>query len=108
MHPVLVYRPARPERKPQEGELRVRVARTGPAPTPVAVLAVHDLRLVRMQFQPDLGHPGPQSVQDCLGLLQRPAVDHRIVGIPLERTARELQAHPHVERMMQEQIRQYG
>lgn len=49
--------------------------------TSVAVLAVHDLRLVGIQPQPDLNHP----VLDCpaheLRLAFADAVHHRVVGV---------------------------
>ncbi|MGW0212537.1 hypothetical protein ACWDZ8_45130 [Streptomyces sp. NPDC003233] len=35
-------------------------------------------------------------------------MQHRVVRVTLESDGRELPAHPHVERVVQEQIRQHG
>lgn len=43
---------------------------------------VHDLRLVRMQLQPQPGQDLPRRVQSHLRLVSRPAQDHEVVGIP--------------------------
>jgi hypothetical protein len=75
---------------------------------PVAVLAVHDLGLVRVQLQPDLTQPLLQRSQHLACLRPGDAVDHRIVGVALERNRRELPSQPQVERVVHEQVRQNG
>ena len=68
-----------PVHEPEERERRVLMRAA-----PVAVLAVHDLGLVRMQLQADLGHPLMQRGQDLAGLVLTDAVDHRVICVPLE------------------------
>ena len=75
---------------------------------PLPVLAVHDLGLRRVQFQPDARQPLRQRVPDLPGLPLGRAVHHRVVGIALELHGRELALQPRIERVVQEQVRQYG
>lgn len=90
------------ERVAQERERRAREG----AP-PVVVLAVHDLRLVRVQHETDLFHACCQRGEDFLGTLAARAVHDRVVGVPFELDIVELSDQPHVERVMQEQIRDH-
>ena len=61
---------------------------------PSAVLAVHNPRLVGMQFQPDLSEPTTDRLPHLAGLAFGHAVDHRIVCEPLELDARIFPGHP--------------
>src|SRR5947208_4487663 len=73
---------------------------------PVHILAVDNLRLLWMQHQlagrKAVGNRAPQ----CPRLLGAVAVTNGIVRIPLERDMRKASPHPHVERVVQEQVRQ--
>jgi hypothetical protein len=72
------------------------------------VLAVHDLRLVGVQFESNgpepLGEVGQQMPCLTLGC----AMDDRIIRIALERTARILPDQPLVERVVHEEVGQHG
>ena len=73
----------------------------------LAVLAVHDPGLVRVQTQPaTLGQPDPDHVADPLRLLLSFAVDHHVVAVALEPDAGIFPGHPSVERVVHEQVRQ--
>ena len=61
-----------------------------------------------MQSQPDLFHPVPDRGHQSPGLAFGDAVHDHIVGITFEPDARILPVHPHIERVMQKQIRQDG
>jgi hypothetical protein len=89
------------EGEPEEGEGDVLVL----APA-VAVLAIDDPRLVGVKTQANLPHPRGDLPKHVLGLRARRAVHDRIVGVALERTAREVADHPRVERVVHEQVRQ--
>jgi hypothetical protein len=82
-------------------KIEAGVLRLSPA---VAVLAVDDLRLFRMQFESKgpkpLGESDPQTSGLCLGV----AVDYRIIRVALEGTARILPVHPSVERIVHEEV----
>ena len=73
---------------------------------PVHILAVDDLRLLRMQHQlagrRAVRNRTPQGLRLLLGF----AVTDHVVGVTLERDVRELAHHPHVEGVVQEQVRQ--
>jgi hypothetical protein len=92
------------KRVAQEGERRVLAVRVPPS----SVLAEHDPGLVRVQLQPDLGHPFLQRGEDLIGLPLRRAVHHGVVGVALELHGRELTLQPLVERIVHEQVRQHG
>ena len=68
------------------------------------VFAVHDLRLVGVQLESQ----GPEPFSECgpqmPGLVLGVAVDHCIIRVTFERTARELPIHPSVERIVHEQV----
>src|ERR1700704_284215 len=80
----------------------------GEVASPVHILAVDDLRLLRMQHQ----LAGRKAVRnrspECPRLLGALAVTNDIVRVPLEWDMRKGPHHPHVERVMQEQICQGG
>ena len=67
----------------------------------VAVLAIHDPRLVGTKFQPDFDQPACKRLPHLSGLTLTDAMDHTIVRIALERDGRELPDHPQIKRVMQ-------
>jgi hypothetical protein len=75
------------------------------APT-VAVLAVDDPRLVGVKPQAHLPHPRGDPGQHALCLPPALAMHDNIIGIALKRAARMIPGHPHIERVVQEQVRQ--
>src|SRR5579864_8678652 len=75
---------------------------------PVRILAVDDLRLLRMQHQLTGRKAVGNRTPECPRLLGALAVTNDIVRVALERDMRKCSHHPHVERIMQEQIRQGG
>src|SRR5258708_3044184 len=87
--------------KPKKIEMRI-----GKVAPPVRVLAIDDLRLLRMQHQIAGPKAGSQCAPQNLRLLGVVAITDRIVRVALERNVRELPRHPHVEHAMQEQVRQ--
>jgi hypothetical protein len=78
------------------GERRVPVRAA-----PLAVLAVHDLGLVRVQLQPQTLQPFGERGPYLSGLPLGRTVHHRIVCIPLEFHGREFPGEEHIERIMQ-------
>src|ERR1035437_6140536 len=100
---VPILRPPRLKPIAQKIELLVRVS-----PSPVIILAVDNLRLLRMKLQPAFLHARGYRCSHLLRLRFRPAMHDRIVGIPFERQLRILPPHPHIEPIMQKQIRQQG
>ena len=75
-------------------------------PGPVRVLAVHNLRLRRVQLQTQrpepVGDGSPQFVGPRLGS----AVGDHVVRVTFERAVRVFPDHPHVERVMHKQVGQ--
>ena len=75
-------------------------------PPAVRILAVHDLRLHRVQLKTQgpepLGDRGPQLA----GLLLAVAVRNNVIRIAFKRAAREFPVHPRVERVVHEQVSQ--
>ena len=100
--PVLGPRCAWPESEPEERKRCVLIVTAA-----FAVLAVHDPGFVGMQPQPDLAHPVLQRGQHLAGLTLADAVHDRIIDIAFEPDARELPSHPHVKRIVQEQVSQH-
>jgi hypothetical protein len=82
-------------------EVELRVLEVSPA---VRVLAVHDLRLIGVQLEPQgpepLGKCGPQLERLRLGV----AVDNNIVRIALEGCIGVLPVHPAIERVVHEEV----
>ena len=72
----------------------------------VRVLAVHDLRLHGVQLKAQGPEPLGDGDPQHPGLVLSVAVRNNIIRVTLERAARELPVHPHVERIMHEQISQ--
>jgi len=73
-----------------------------------AVLAVNDLGLCRMHLQTAFGQTKLKLGHDDLRLLLAPAMHQSVVCIPTPRKLRVCPCHPQIERIMQEQICQYG
>jgi hypothetical protein len=92
-----------PKRVPKEREPNV-LMRTAP----VGVLAVHDARLVQIQFQTDLRQPLDDRAEHDLRLLSASTVQDLIIRVTLERDVREFPDHPHIERVVEEEIGQHG
>src|SRR5262245_8086072 len=80
----------------------------GEVAAPVYILAVNDLRLLRMQHQLAGREAVGNRTPECPRLLGALAVTNDIVRVSLERDMRKGSHHPPVERVMQEQIRQGG
>lgn len=74
----------------------------------LAVLAVHDPGLIRVQLQPGLRHPLLQRGEGFPGLPLRRAVHHRVIGVALELNGRELSFQPLVEHVVHEQVGEHG
>src|SRR5271165_4756568 len=96
-------RQPRPECVAEEIELVVRVVSA-----PVIILAVDDFRLLGMKRQSAVSEPPLKRCAQCPRLLLTAAVAYRIIGIALEGDARMVPTHPHVERVMEKEIRQEG
>src|SRR5262249_40103453 len=73
---------------------------------PVIILAVNDLGLRCMKLQTALCKACPDGIQHRLRLPLTPAVHDSIVSEPLERIVRKGPLHPHIEAIMQVEIRQ--
>ncbi|HKQ88190.1 MAG TPA: hypothetical protein VJS43_15640, partial [Candidatus Acidoferrales bacterium] len=69
---------------------------------------IDDFRLFRMQRQSAFSKPRRKSSPQCCGLVFITTVTDRIIGIALEQYVREVPAHPHVERVVEKEIRQEG
>src|SRR4051794_21412960 len=74
----------------------------------IGVFAVDYFRLLRIEHQSTFAKPPIQSLLQCQGFTLTAAVTDSIVGIPLKRHTGKLSPHPHVERVMQEQVGQQG
>ena len=71
----------------------------------ISIPAINDLGLLRIEFQLAFRKPPLKLVQQLASLLLAAAVDDGIVRITLEWRCRKLALHPHIERIVQEQIR---
>src|SRR6516165_5676962 len=74
----------------------------GEVAPPVHILAVDDLRLLRMQYQLAGREAVGNRAPECPRLLGALAVTDDVVRVPFERNVRERSRHPHVEPVMQE------
>ena len=97
-----VFSPPPPKTVPEEVKLDVRVA----APS-VAVLAVNDLGLGRMDFEPTLRQSSLERAHYQARFLFAPAVHKAVVRIPAPREFRVCSRHPEVEGIVQEEIGKY-
>jgi hypothetical protein len=77
-------------------------------PSTAAVFAIHDLRLVGVQFEAKSPEPGSDSSPQIPGLPLGVAVGNNIVSVALEGAARILMVHPTIERIVHEQVGQQG
>ena len=69
-----------PERVAQKIKRSMRIV-----PAPVAILAVHDAGLVRVQPQLACSHSGLQGLPEVFGLLLRGALTYHIISVTLKR-----------------------
>ncbi len=70
----------------------------------IRILAVHDARLVRMYLQTTVRQPLGDSISNKLSLLLGLAVNNHIIAIAFELQVGKSLPHPHVERVMQEEV----
>ena len=101
--PALLLTTPRPERVAKKVELKGRVIFTS-----TFILAIDDLRLVRMQRQSALSKSRLKGSPQRRGLVFSTTVTNRIIGIAFEQYVREVPAHPQVERIVQKEIGQEG
>src|SRR6201987_5640072 len=80
----------------------------GKVAAPVDILAVDDLRLLRMQQQLAGRQAVGNRAPECSRLLGALAMTNDVVPVPLEQDVRKVPRHPRVERVMQEEICQQG
>src|SRR5450755_1315491 len=98
--PLPILRSPRPKRVAQKIELLVRIC-----PSPVIILAIDDLRLLRMKFQPALLQTRGYGRPYLLRFFLCPATHDGIVGEPLKWILRIFRQHPSIKSTVQEQIR---
>src|SRR5712692_6756298 len=94
-----ILRSSRPKRVAQKIELLVRIR-----PSPVIILAIDDLRLLRMKLQPTFLQASGYGRSNLLSLLFRPAMHDGIIGETLKMQLRMLFRHPPIKRIVQKQI----
>ena len=80
----------------------------GKVAAPVDILAVDDLRLLRMQHQLAGRQAAGNRAPQCPRLRGALAMTNDVVRVPLEQDVRKVSRHPRVERVMQEEICQWG
>src|ERR1700746_22016 len=80
-------------------KVKVDVGKVG---APVDILAVDDLRLLRMQHQLAGRQAVGNRAPECPRLLGALAMTNDVVRVPFEQDVRKLPRHPHVECGMQE------
>jgi hypothetical protein len=97
--PLAILRPAWTKRVAQEIE-----ALLGERTPSVGILAVHDVCLVRMQFQMALRLPHSDARLKPARLRFTLAMRDDIIGVALEGDGRLFPLHPGIERIMQEEI----
>ena len=101
--PPSILGPPGPKRVAEKVELDVLMLAL-----PVVVLAVHDLGLLRVKLKTALLQTSPDRFEHVLRLSPALGVDDHIVRIALELDVRVGPAHPEIERIMHEEIRQQG
>src|SRR5215469_2651114 len=94
-----VLRSSRPKRVAEEIKFLVRIR-----PSPVVILAIDDLRLLRMKFQPALPQTRGYGCPNLLGFGFRSAMHDGIIGETFKRTLGIPLRHPSVKSIMQKQI----
>jgi len=93
-------RQPRPKAIPEEVELLVRVVAT-----PILILAIDDLCLFRMKYQPAFSKAPLKGKPQCHRLVRTFAMANCIIGIPLEGDIRMIPSHPQIEGIMEKKIR---
>src|SRR5262249_54961778 len=76
----------------------------GKVAAPVDILAVDDLRLLRMQHQLAGRQAVGNRTPECPRLLGALAMTNDVVRVPLEQDVRKVPRYPRVERVMQEEV----
>src|SRR5205085_10074647 len=76
--PLAILRSPRPKRVAQKIEFFVRIR-----PSPIIILAIDNLRLLRMKFQPTLLQARGYGSPNLLGFPFCPAMHDGIIGVPL-------------------------
>jgi len=99
--PPPILRPPRAKRVAQKIETG-----NGIVLTPIVILAVDNLGLLRMELQSTIREALLQRIFQMFGLLPCAAVTNTIIGVPLEGNARIVPLHPRIEGIVQEQVRQ--
>src|SRR5205814_6918290 len=99
--PLAILRSPRPESVAEKIELLVRVR-----PSPILILAIDNLRLLRMKFQPTVLQASGYGHPNLLGLLLRSAMHDGIISEALKRQLPILLRHPPIKRIVQKQIGQ--
>ena len=97
--PLAILRPSWAKRLPQEIE-----ALLGGRTPPVGIFAIHNVCLVRMQFQMALRQPRGDARLKPARLRFTLAMRDEVIGRALEGDGRLFPAHPGIERIMQEEI----
>src|ERR1035438_2200101 len=90
--PLTILRSPRPKRVARKVELPVWIC-----PSPVIILAIDNLRLLRMKFQSALLQTPGYSRPDFLRFCLCPAMHDGIVSEPLKRILRILRQHPPIK-----------
>jgi hypothetical protein len=93
----------RPKREAQEIELLLRIFSS-----PIIILTVNNPRLLQVKLQPTFRKSPFNRHPKSFRLGFAPTVTNPIIGIPLERNPRIPPLHPHIERIMQKEIRKQG
>src|ERR1051325_12161558 len=99
--PLAILRSPRPKCIAQKIELLVRIR-----PPPVLILAIDNLRLLRMKLQPTFLQSCGYRCPNLLGFKIRPAMHDGIIGETFKRQLRIPFRHPSIEGIMQKQIGQ--
>ena len=80
-------------------------ASVGVGSSPLAILAIHQPGLIRVEFKSTLSESSPQSHQQVFGFLLATTVTNHIVSIPLKRHTAMMALHPCIEGVMQVEVR---
>ena len=75
-------------------------------PATLAVLAVDNLGLLRMQFQATLSESPSQDITDFASLLLRMTMEQSVIRVATPRNRGEIPGHPGIKHVVQEQIAQ--
>jgi hypothetical protein len=97
--PAVAFGQSRLKRVAEKVKFHIRI---GAAPT--VILAVGDLRLLRMQRQETSGETLLDRILEVRCLRFRTTVANHVVRVTLERDVREFPAHPEIERIVEIEI----